>query len=84
MLYEVTHDDGTGLAWCATYKREDAALLRLKRFVYDACEAQGLRDRPIAHAAMAQARAWTKSHPIEPIRIGTHIITIHTSKEPLP
>lgn len=76
--YEITIDDGCGNARCIVRKREDAALLCLEHAVFEALESNGLRDRPIAHIAMRKARAWTKRHPIEPIRILDHVITIST------
>ncbi len=50
-------------------KREDAALLCLERAVWQSAHDQGLLDTRAGHRAMAEARAWTKRHPIEPINL---------------
>jgi len=57
-------------------RTEPSALSCLEAEVYDVCEAQGLRDRQIAHDSMRKARCWTKNHPILPITIGDVRISI--------
>lgn len=80
MLYEITSDNGTGYAKYARRERENAARLMLEKFVYDACEAQGLRDRPMAHEQMARAKRWAKNTVALSISIGTYTVTINAER----
>ena len=52
-LYEIIANDGLGCARIATRQRVDAAALLAKKWAYEQLGWNGLRDRQIAHEAMA-------------------------------
>jgi len=77
MLYRITHRKGPALAPVVVEKaRVDAACLAGARAVYAAADAQSLRDRPVAHAAVRDAKAFGGRGCLTNIRVGYHTITI--------
>jgi hypothetical protein len=53
-LYEIISDDGFGKAQYATRQRVDAATLLAKKWAHHLLGVCSVRDRPIAHDAMAK------------------------------
>lgn len=63
-----------------TRKREDCAYDQLYRAMYRSAQSQALLDTAQAWAAVRRVNAWTKRHPMEPIRLGSDVITIDAEK----